>query len=62
MRNLLTTAMLLVLTVATYAQKDVTKFLGIPIDGTRSAMIQKLKAKGFTYNSTYDYLEGVQRQ
>jgi len=58
MKRMLTTAMLLVLTVAIYAQKDVTKFLGIPVDGTKSAMIQKLKAKGFTYNSTYDQLEG----
>lgn len=33
--------------------KDVTKFLGIPVDGTKAAMIQKLKAKGFT-SSTYD--------
>jgi len=55
---MLTTAMLLVLTAAIYAQKDVTKFLGIPVDGTKSVMIQKLKAKGFTYNSTYDWLEG----
>lgn len=58
MKRILTTAMLLVLTAAIYAQKDVTKFLGIPVDGTKSAMIQKLKAKGFTYNSTYDWLEG----
>jgi len=58
MKRMLTTAMLLVLTAAIYAQKDVTKFLGIPVDGTKSAMIQKLKAKGFTYNSTYDQLEG----
>ncbi len=40
------------------AQKDVTKFLGIPVDGTKSAMIQKLKAKGFTYNQRRDCLEG----
>jgi len=58
MKRMLTTAMLLVLTAAIYAQKDVTKFLGIPVDGTKSAMIQKLKAKGFTYNSTFDQLEG----
>jgi len=42
----------------TFAQQDVTKFLGIPVDGTKQEMIQKLKAKGFTYNSTYDWLEG----
>ena len=27
--------------------QDVTKFLGIPVDGSKSEMIQKLKAKGF---------------
>lgn len=31
-----------------FAQKDVTKFMGIPVDGTKSEMIRKLKAKGFT--------------
>lgn len=41
-----------------FAQKDVTKFLGIPVDGTKSAMIQKLKDKGYTYNSRKDCLEG----
>lgn len=40
------------------AQKHVTEFLGIPIDGSKSAMIQKLKNKGFQYNSTLDYLTG----
>ena len=29
-------------------EREVTKFLGIPVDGTKSEMIQKLKAKGFT--------------
>lgn len=36
----------------------VTKFLGIPVDGTKREMIQKLSNKGYDYNSTYDYLEG----
>lgn len=40
------------------AQDDITKFLGIPVTGTKAAMTQKLKAKGFTYNSTRDCLEG----
>ncbi len=35
------------LSVAMYAQEDVTKFLGIPVDGSKSEMIQKLKEKGF---------------
>ena len=34
-------------------EKDVTKFLGIPVDGYKPAMIKKLKAKGFT-RSTWD--------
>lgn len=29
------------------AQREVTKFLGIPVDGSKTQMIQKLKAKGF---------------
>lgn len=48
-------------TIALFAQekKDVTKFLGIPIDGYKSEMISKLKAKGFT-STSYDknILEG----
>lgn len=36
----------------------VTKFLGIPVDGTKSAMIAKLQRKGFTYNRIYDCLKG----
>ena len=39
-------------------KKDITKFMGIPIDGTKTAMIQKLKAKGFKYNAKLDRLEG----
>ena len=47
------------LAVGVQAQKkDITKFMGIPIDGTKTAMIQKLKAKGFTYNAKMDRLEG----
>jgi len=43
------------------AQKDVTTFLGIPVDGTKSAMKQKLINKGFTPTKIkgQDYLEGV---
>ncbi|MDR2887341.1 MAG: hypothetical protein LBV26_04970 [Bacteroidales bacterium] len=40
-------------------QKDVTQFLGIPVDGFKPAMIQELKAKGFTSTSyDKDVLEG----
>ncbi len=50
--------MFLMLGVYAFAQKDVTQFLGIPVDGTKTEMVQKLKAKGFKYNSTNDWLEG----
>lgn len=41
-----------------YAQGGVIKFLGIPVDGTKQEMIQKLKSKGFTYNQREGFLEG----
>lgn len=40
------------------AQQDVTTFLGIPIDGTKSEMIAKLKKKGFVASSYSDRLQG----
>ena len=46
------------LTVSVYAQKDITKFLGIPVDGTKSEMVNQLKAKGFKYDSDLDCLFG----
>lgn len=50
--------MLLLVSASASAQKDVTKFLGIPVDGYKSEMRKKLIDKGFTYNAQYDYLEG----
>lgn len=50
--------LLLITSTSVFAQKEVTKFLGIPVDGYKTEMIQKLKAKGYTYNSTTDCLEG----
>lgn len=38
---------LLTLTMTAMAQREVTKFLGIPVDGSKTEMIKKLKAKGF---------------
>lgn len=40
------------------AQREVTKFLGIPVDGYKPEMIQKLKAKGFIYDQKNDCLTG----
>ncbi len=43
---------------STKQEKGVTTFLGIPVDGTKQAMIQKLKNKGFTYDAKADVLKG----
>ena len=42
------------------AQKDVTKFLGIPVDGSKSEMRRKLISKGFTPKTVFgeERLEG----
>lgn len=58
MKNVLSIVLFVILSVAVQAQNDVTKFLGIPVDGSKQEMIQKLKAKGYKYNATYDKLEG----
>ena len=50
---LLFVAVWMVSSVATFAQRDVTTFLGIPVDGYKSDMIQALKSKGFV-SSSYD--------
>jgi hypothetical protein len=47
------TFLLLIFSLASYAQKDVTQFLGIPVDGYKPEVILKLKDKGFT-NSPVD--------
>lgn len=58
MKKGLSLAFLLMLSVAIYAQKQITKFMGIPVDGSKTAMIQKLKNKGFVYKAEWDWLEG----
>lgn len=58
MKNLLLIMMMLVSTMALYAQNEVTKFLGIPVDGSESEMVRKLKEKGFRNSSTDGMLEG----
>ncbi len=51
--------MLLAFAIAVYAQqeKEVTRFLGIPVDGSKTEMIKKLQAKGFQKSEIGD-LEG----
>ena len=59
MRRILSVAILLVISVSLFAQKDVTKFMGIPIDGFKPEMIQKLKEQGFVSSaSDKNILEG----
>lgn len=43
---------MLIFPIVSYSQKDVTQFLGIPVDGSKLAMIQKLKEKGYTISPT----------
>ncbi|MBQ3582446.1 MAG: hypothetical protein II976_05805 [Alistipes sp.] len=57
MKKLSMLVVLLTMALTTFAQeKDVTKFLGIPVDGTKAEMIAKLKEKGFTQ---VDYDEDI---
>lgn len=58
MRKLLSTTMLLMLSIMAYAQQDVTRFLGIPIDGSKAEMIRKLKEKGYLSDLTTGALVG----
>lgn len=60
MKKLFSILVVCLFTVALHAQdRVVTKFLGIPVDGTKAGMIQKLKAKGFKSSvDATDALEG----
>ena len=60
MKKYLFSLLATLLTLSLYAQNDVTTFLGIPVDGFKSEMRQKLIAKGFTPKKvgTKEYLEG----
>lgn len=49
---------LMLLTISLQAQDMVTRFMGIPVDGKKSAMISKLKKKGFKYDRYDDCLTG----
>ena len=58
MKKLLLALSLFFFATASAQEKDVTKFLGIPVDGFKSEMIQKLKEKGFVLSTYEDALEG----
>ena len=50
---------LFALTMSYTPAQDVTKFLGIPVDGPKSEMIKKLQEKGFKYDQVNDALTGA---
>ena len=56
MKKALLSLVLCCISIVGMAQTDVTKFLGIPVDGNKSDMMRKLKSKGFTPSP---YAEGV---
>lgn len=58
MKKLLSFLVMLMLSTALHAQHNVTKFLGIPVDGTKTSMIKKLENKGFTYDVKRDRMLG----
>ena len=53
MRKFLTLLAMIAISASVFAQKEVTKFMGIPVDGSPTEMIKKLKAKGFTTDEYY---------
>ena len=49
----------IVMSAGIVAENYPTKFLGIPIDGTKQEMIRHIQSKGFVYNRQLDCLTGV---
>lgn len=58
MKRLVFIFTLVIWSVASFAQDNTLKFLGIPVDGTEANMIAQLKQKGFTYDPTQKVLVG----
>lgn len=58
MKKILSLLFLLLFTCTIQAQKDVTTFLGIPVDGYKSEMRKNLIAKGFKPVTGQEFLEG----
>ena len=47
MRKFLTLLAMIAISASVFAQKEVTQFMGIPVDGSPTEMVKKLKTKGF---------------
>lgn len=60
MKRILSIATLLLLfsIVLSAQQKDITQFMGIPVDGSKTQMIRRLKEKGFRNGPSTDALVG----
>lgn len=59
MKKVFLFTLLLSLFTPLFAQTDVTKFLGIPVDGSKIEMVRKLKAKGFVSSKdVWEFLKG----
>lgn len=60
MKRLISLLFLVFVAFASYGQdvREVTRFLGIPVDGTKQEMVQKLEEKGFISVPGADMLEG----
>ena len=61
MKKLLTTLLMIIITTALSAQStndNTLKFLGHPVDGSKSDMEKHLISRGFTYDSDYDGYRG----
>lgn len=43
-----------IIPIISYAQKDVTQFLNIPVDGNKNEIVKKLISKGFTIDEHVD--------
>lgn len=58
MKKIILTSIFVALSICAFGQQKIMKFLGIPIDGYKSEMIESLKAKGFNYDSKNDCFTG----
>lgn len=58
MKRILLALLLLTVFLAGCVQSNVTEFLEIPVEGSKSTMIRKLERKGFVYDESQDWLEG----
>ena len=58
MKKVLCSFFMALLAVVMFAQKDVTTFLGIPVDGTKSEMMKNLISKGFEVVPGQEFLKG----